>query len=214
MSKKQFIGHLGDVNPVEHNGAVVLVDPEFPDRPELEVIVNLSESGATGDNHIKIFRFEIRRCTFVDGVLSDNEYHPEHPAWFAKHIESVEHCNGYEAGHLVEALCSEDLMARAQAYYDLLHFFGEEEFDSDPVLMSEKEAEHRYSNEKFGFGYKPMKLAKVLRDIMDRVVAPPDEVPPHYRTDYDTGWHAGQRAMYSRFKGAIELFMPHAIDLV
>lgn len=213
MSKKQFIGHLGDVNPVEHNGAVVLVDPELPDRPEMEVMVNYSDFADDSD-HVKIFRFEIRRCTFVDGVLSDNEFHPEHPAWFASHLDSIEHCNGYEAGHLVEALCSEDLMVRAQAYYDLLYFHGEEEFDQEPLILSTREAEHRYSHEKFGFGYEPLKVAKVLQEILDAVVAPPEELPPNYKTDYDAGWYAGQRAMYSRFHGAIQQRMPHAIDLV
>ena len=219
MSKKQFIGHLGDVNPVVHDGAVVLVDPELPDQPEMEVIVNYSEDGA--GTPVRVFRFEICRCTFTNGVLSDNKFHPDKPAWFAKHIESVEHCNSYEAGHLVEALCSEDLMVRAQAYYDLLYFFGEDEFDSDPLILSEREAEHRYSHEKFGFGYEPLssssliansklKVAKVLQTILDSVVAPPDELPPNY----DAGWYAGQRAMYSRFHGAIQQHMPHAIDLV
>ena len=115
---------------------------------------------------------------------------------------------------MVQALCSADLMVRAQAYYDLLYFHGEDNFDSDPLILSEREAKHRYSHAKFGFGYKAMATAVILREILDVVVAPPDEMPPNYKTDYDAGWYAGQRAMYSRFHGAIQQRMPHAIDLV
>ena len=105
-------------------------------------------------------------------------------------------------------------MVRAQAYYDMLYFFGEEEFDQEPFTLSKREAKHRYSHEKFGFGYEPLKVALVLQTILDSVVAPPDQMPTQYKTDYDAGWYAGQRAMYSRFHGAIQQHMPHAIDLV
>ena len=158
----RLLAQLGDVNPFEYGGAYVLQDPtgqnvemleilEVPEEEEFdEEPPEDEDEGWDRDAHsngFTVYRFNLDRCTFVNGVLSDNPFHPEHPAWFARPaderapnaksgLQMVASCVGKDVDVLVEELCSEDPVSRAQAYQDLFSYHGSDNFDSDPLELN------------------------------------------------------------------------------
>lgn len=117
----EYYSSYGDVDMVTHGGAFVMIDTTGAYRPELVVIER--PKGWT------LHRICMKKHTFENGVLSDNQLHPSHPAWYA------EQCNK----EVVAALCSEDIDRMALAYLDLVGYWGAENFDQYPLSLSKEE---------------------------------------------------------------------------
>jgi hypothetical protein len=75
--------------------------------------------------------------------LSDNPFHPDHPAWFAVDLAGVAATIGSTKGDMERLLCSEDPLARAEAYQAIGDYHGWEDLDSDPLTLTRAEAEAR-----------------------------------------------------------------------
>ena len=133
----KIIQSLGDVDYVAHGGTLVYEDANKDYPAQAEVIVP-GESGCT------VYRFILDRCTFIDGVLSDNKYHPESPAWFADGLKDVCETHDADLDETIQNLCSEDPVARAVAYQMVGEFYGWENFDSYPLTLAKKEVKARY----------------------------------------------------------------------
>ena len=102
----------------------------------------------------------IDRCTFLDGILSDNKFHPEHPAWFAKpesgrvnrpqdttYLSNVADCIDETLEGLRNNLCSESAIDRAFAYQAIGNYHGFENLDTDPLIFHDRrKLEKRYEN--------------------------------------------------------------------
>jgi hypothetical protein len=132
---------LGDVNPIDHGGMLVYEDTTGVYAPEAVVITPLDD-GDDNDRWI-VYRFSLEKCTYVDGILSDNEYHPESPAWFADSLDRIASSVGVEHFEIVRQLCSEDPFERAHAYQTIGDYHGFVNLDHDPVTdfdRSEMEA--------------------------------------------------------------------------
>jgi hypothetical protein len=102
-----------------------------------------------GDNRrtpYTVYRFCADRCTYVNGVLSDNEFHPDYPVWFADKLGAVAQSAGEDEDELREALCAADPLALARAYQSLILYFGPHEFDSYPLQLTRDEAQERYKD--------------------------------------------------------------------
>jgi len=54
----------------------------YPEEGEL-MFPNLDKKREWKWDNTEVRRFILERCTFKDGILSDNQFHPEVPAWFA-----------------------------------------------------------------------------------------------------------------------------------
>src|SRR5215475_15130359 len=94
--KWRRVANLGDVNPVEYGGYFIDVDETGVYAPEatwLEAPDDEPEDAAS--ESWTAYRFILEQCTqSIDGVLSDNQYHPEAPAWFAESLDAVASCVG------------------------------------------------------------------------------------------------------------------------
>lgn len=141
----KLIGQLGDVNPIDHGGILVYQDTTGVYAPEAVVIEPIdSDDGADPERWI-VHRFPLERCTYSGGILSDNEYHPDHPAWFAKDLAYVADFYGAEPQDLIRQLGSDDPMDRADAYEAIGRYHGFIELDSEPVTdLDRSEIEARY----------------------------------------------------------------------
>src|SRR5262245_19815580 len=80
----KLIANLGDVDPVTYGGFFVFVDETGVYDAEAEYWPEREE----GEKQI-VYRFILEPCTFVDGVLSDNKFHPNYATWFAKDIPAI-----------------------------------------------------------------------------------------------------------------------------
>ena len=133
------VGNLGDADPLENGGYFVY-------RDLTEVYPEEAEHLAVNENGPRIVhRFILDRCTFVDGVLSDNPYHPDQPAWFAKEIDDVANCTGITSADLIAQFCSIDPLERARAFRAIGEYFGFGELDSYPLSLTPQEAANRYA---------------------------------------------------------------------
>lgn len=96
------------------------------------------------NNRYIVHRFDIDRCTFINGILSDNPFHPELPAWFAdgKGVDDVAKCCDHE--DIVEDICSEDPKARCRAWISIGSYHGFYNLDSYPLGLTQAEVDKRY----------------------------------------------------------------------
>ena len=168
--KWKFIAQLGDVDFINHGGKFLFVDETGVYPPVLEILdlvegdqepVYNEESEEheileEGNMRWEIYRISLEPCTFINNILSDNKYHPEHPAWFADSLNSVSDSMDTNPQELIQRLCSDITEERAWAYIDLAEHHGLVNFDSYPLRFSDVEdskndgdredLERRYAN--------------------------------------------------------------------
>jgi hypothetical protein len=96
----------------------------------------------------RVYRFALDKCTYVDGILSDNPYHPNKPAWFADKLESIASTVGTTPEELIRLFCSDNPLDRAIAYDNLAANNGYFELDHYPMKLTQSEANKRYRNVK------------------------------------------------------------------
>lgn len=137
----KFIANIGDADPAVEGGVFVYEDTTGVYAPEAEVL-----SPRHNQRSWEIHRIVLDKCTFIDGVLSDNKFHPDKPAWFADEIERVIDTCG--CPKIIEWLCGEDIVDRARAYQSLWEYFGLENFDSYPLRIDP--LAERYTNGELG----------------------------------------------------------------
>lgn len=172
--KWKYVGNLGDRDPINHGGLFVFVDETGVYAPEAELLELVSgdiedeyndddELVVEGDMKWEVRRFILEPCTFVDGILSDNPYHPDHPAWFAKpeaektnrpqdttYLSRICDSMDVEADELIRLFCSNDPLERAMAWRYVGEYHGYDNLDSYPLEFdSLREVEKRYEGLKF-----------------------------------------------------------------
>jgi len=95
----------------------------------------------------EVYRVVLERCTYQNGILSANEYHPEHAEWFAEYVEEVAKSGEVSEFDLRALLCSEDPFCLANGYRELAMHYGAHEFDSYPLIFKYRsEVEERYKD--------------------------------------------------------------------
>lgn len=163
--KWKYVASFGDVNPLNHEGALLFVDETGVYPSELEVIT-IDNNGEVYEENLKytIYRVPCEPCFFdeITGVLSDNKFHKDYPVWWAKADPDHKQRHGYDqwsrfrelaegmdmtANEYARQFTSDDPEVRGQAYYWLGEHHGWNEFDQYPLKMNRAEAEKRY-NEK------------------------------------------------------------------
>jgi hypothetical protein len=149
---------MGDVNPIDHGGQWVLRDKTGVYCPELEIL----EVPEDEDGVYVIYRLLLEPCTFVNGVLSDNKYHPDLCAWWAttpermaarpqdgKGLISVSESQGWSMNDLIAGFCSDDPEKRAWSYMALVSHHGAYSFDQEPIRLTRAGATKRYKGRQY-----------------------------------------------------------------
>lgn len=147
--KWKHVGSIGDVNFVQHDGGPVFVDETGVYDPELEYVQNMPE----GDAYVYRIVLDALKLSPTGRLIPANfdetwPYPVEHyTEWFDATIGTVAESVGLPREEFISALVSENPMARAQAYAELAHYHGWENFDSYPLhFKNEAELEARYAN--------------------------------------------------------------------
>jgi hypothetical protein len=158
----QCIANLGDTDPLTYGGAFVVIDtagvypPELhiweePTGEEAESAFDWPELGDGAPYQVvpedtrQYDRFTVilDQCTYINGILSDNKYHPEHPAWFAYNpgdLPGIANSMDVSVIELIHLFCSEDPIERAVAYKMVYDYWGPQ---SEPSQFSYEEAKER-----------------------------------------------------------------------
>lgn len=160
----KYITNLGDKNPIDYGGYFIYTDETGVYEAEVEYVEVVDEA-FDFDNEDKgkwfVYRFQLEKCTYINGVLSENKFHPDHPAWFAQpesmmkerpqdttYLSRMAECFGLTHDNLVELFCSDNVVERAEAYRMVGSYHGFDNLDSYPLeFTSRKEIEKRYKKE-------------------------------------------------------------------
>lgn len=138
----RFVASLEDVSPLDYGGAILYRDARGNYRPEIEVIeIDESYDDKYCENVVtswRVYRFIVEPHTFVDGILSDNPYHPTYPVWYADKLAEVAASSGQSEDAMVAALTGADIIASARTLLDIAHYFGVENFNSYPLTFSRR----------------------------------------------------------------------------
>ena len=146
----ELVGTIGDVDPLGYGGGFVFRDKTGVYDPEVEYVEPIGDGGGRDDvQSVTVYRVTMEAHTFCDDVLSDNKYHPEIRAWYAKDLNSVCRSCDYEREDLIDLLCSDDPMYRVRGYEALASYYGWHEFDHYHLTLTPSEAEERYSQPKY-----------------------------------------------------------------
>ena len=106
------------------------------------VLDRLKEVGGRG----AYFRGQATKDSYVIPYAYDRSWsHPieSYKEWFSDSLGAVARSAGGDRQDLVDALCSDDPRERAAAYQDIAGHHGWENFDSEPLDLSEAEFEKR-----------------------------------------------------------------------
>lgn len=182
----EYVANLGDASPIDHGGFFIFEDRTGVYPPEVEVLIPpeeddsdedfededsdedpvnaLLEAGAHDEDEegkYLIFRFVVEPCTYINGILSDNKFHPDHPAWFATpeerkkdrpqdstYLSCIASAVGRTTEDLIKDFLSEDVKVRAAAWREVGEVHGWENLDSYPQKVTRKEAKERYAGMK------------------------------------------------------------------
>jgi len=150
----EFVSNIGDANPIDYGGCFVFVDKTGVYAPEIEILVEPCE----GDDEIwRVYRAVMEPCTWIDGVLSDNRFHPDKPAWFAKtekeresrpqdstYFKDLAEYLGQSVDELARWFCSGSVLKRAFVWKAVGEYHGLENLDSYPLRLTREEVEERY----------------------------------------------------------------------
>lgn len=149
----KLIGQLGDVNPLDYGGYFIYEDTTGVYDPEGELLIAPEDE----DGEYKIYRFSLDRCTHINGILSDNEFHPDKSAWWAgseaekqarpqdtTYLSTICSTMDVTEEDLIRMFCSENPLERAHAYRLVGECHGFDNLDSYPLTMSRDEVEKRY----------------------------------------------------------------------
>ncbi len=159
--KWKLIAQLGDANPIDYGGHFIYQDETGVYTEEAEILQVPEADNDDKEANYVVYRYSIERCTYSNGVLSDNKYHPEHPVWFTycgeyeknrgvtglDRLKSLAEFCGQTVDQFIEALCSSIAAHRTWAWQAVGEYHGFENLDSYPLRFTRAEVEERYKEE-------------------------------------------------------------------
>lgn len=146
--KWELIDQLGDNSPIEYGGYFIFRDKTGVYCEEGELLI-VPEAEEEGKGEYLVYRIVLDKCTFLNGVLSENKFHPSHPAWFADDLSKVAGYVGCPLQKMIADLCSDDPLKRAHAYRAIGDYHGFENLDGYPLTLTYGEAKKRYKAKKY-----------------------------------------------------------------
>lgn len=142
--KWKLAANLGDAHPIDYGGYFIFVDETGVYPPEAEYLI----APEADDQDWTVYRFILESCTWDGHILSDNKFHPEHPAWFADKLQGIADCAGMSRNDLIDAFTQGNACLRAEAWRAVGEYYGFDNLDSYPLTFKDRsEVEARYSKE-------------------------------------------------------------------
>jgi hypothetical protein len=154
----KLIAQLGDANPLDYGGYFIYEDTTGVYAPEGELLIS---PDSDEDGQWTVYRFSIDRCTLENGILSDNRFHPDSAAWFAKpesekanrpqdttYLSNVADFCGMPLEEMQRLFISDSPVERAHGYRAVGEYHGFDNLDQYPLTFkSREEVEARYAGE-------------------------------------------------------------------
>lgn len=124
--------NVGEFSPTDNIKTVVFEDLTGNYQPEIHL--SLFYGGDIESRTIVCERYTIvcEKCTYINGILSDNKFHPDKPAWFADSVNDFCDFQGVEREKFIQDITGEDVMNRAHAWYMIGNYHGFDNLDAYP----------------------------------------------------------------------------------
>ena len=137
------VANIGDVNPLNHGGAFVLVDRRGSYCPELRILEPMGEDSYGDPTRWLLHTVLMEDCTVFrdsDGrvCVSDNRYHPTSEAWFGRPADLASLAGSIgERVEDVARLFMGDILERAVAWKAVNDHWGPQ---TQPEQLNKREA--------------------------------------------------------------------------
>ncbi len=131
--KWKLVGTFGDCDPITHDGTFVYEDETGVYPPEAERLSRFYDR-----MEWEAHRFILEPCTFINGVLSDNKFHPDHPVWFADSIDQIADYIDRDKDELIQELCGDDACKRAVIWLAVGQYYGMANLDETPLRFTDE----------------------------------------------------------------------------
>lgn len=137
----KFLANIGDPNPID-GSFFVYEDLTHVYDAEAEVVIPEGDD----EDRWQIYRFRLEQFRIAHGSLV--EYGSDRNPWFYSDLRSIASSAGIDRSRLMHLLSSAVDIDRAEAYQILISYYRAEEFDSDPLLITDPdELQDRYADE-------------------------------------------------------------------
>ncbi len=152
----QLIANLGDVSAdhgnLDYGAYYIYQDVTGVYPPEAEWV----DAPEDDDGTFGVYRFIIEPCTYVNGILSDNPYHPDMSVWFApsavgraarpQDSNLAQLCTSMDTteGEFIRLITSTEPLDRAQAWRMVGEYHGFVNLDEYPQELTREEIDARY----------------------------------------------------------------------
>jgi hypothetical protein len=145
--KWKCIAQIGDINPLEYGGNWIFIDETNTYQPESEkLLISENEKG----KYIA-YRYCLDKCKMINGFLVPAKYtdiwsYPlsSYDEWYHKELINIAKTFDMQLSELELLFCSDSPIDRALAYETLGEYYGYENLDSYPLIMTKTEAKKRY----------------------------------------------------------------------
>jgi len=169
VTEDKILETFGDVNFLEYGGQLLLQGPVYEEQDPsenqwLEVIEPPPDDMSEDDPNARweIYRFEPEQfkvvdvaddidprefCRYLVTAIYDEDWpHPVHmyDEWFHKNLSSVAESMDFDFEDLRAGFCSDDVKVRCWSWLALGGYFGWNELDQYPLLLTKAEAYARY----------------------------------------------------------------------
>jgi hypothetical protein len=148
--KWKCIAQIRDVNPIDYGGHWILQDSTQVYDEESEILL-VDDDNSQKTSYI-VYRYSLDKLKLVKGYLVPAKYdaswpHPvaSYNQWFAKDIQSIAEFIGMTTYKLEKLIIANDPVCRAIAYEAIGQYFGYENLDSYPLILTENEVKERYN---------------------------------------------------------------------
>jgi len=137
------IENIGDVDPMEHGGAFVLVDRTGVYSPVLLILEGNCDNGHSLHDIELTPLIRIKDNDGRQHSLSDNKFHPDLPVWFAdkKSLQDLASFSGRSYDGLLNSFLSSCPVERAFPYMSAFMFHGSEELGGGSRKITNEKAE-------------------------------------------------------------------------
>lgn len=136
----KVLGTVGDVNPIEHSGGIV-VETEY--GPQLEYTPGFEPEHGYDEDDEGATMLTIYQVSIQDDVLKDlNWVKPDD-------LKSIASYTGGSASELRKLSKSSDVMDRVRVYEDVASYYGWHNLDSYPLKITADELSERWYGEKY-----------------------------------------------------------------
>lgn len=125
--RRILVAELGDVNPLEYGGTLVykVLDREgiYYEAVRIDPLINRT--------------FEVRRWAIENDVLGD-------ASWVDDHLKELAEFIGVTAGYVKRLAVHPNVAVRASLYEDIAGYFGPDNLDAYPVMLTRDEIVERF----------------------------------------------------------------------